>query len=285
MVNDFMVCVDRIIASACLHPTDELHLNSGNFHLVNDIVNDDIDLTVKGRAHNLDNNGDNGICSSSSSSTSCCVVQKDVKECRICQEEDDDVNLESPCSCNGTLKFAHRKCIQKWCNKKGDITCEICNQVFTPNYSVPPPRSSPDVMAVDLRQAWGHPYNFHDHNLLALAEAERRLLESEYDEYAVATAGNVTCLRSIAIILMFILMIHQVLMITRDFGLMEVSGFPPATCWISSSMLRLGSLMVYFTYQTETTGLTWRFLIKLTNLSGHSNLSEDSKSPEIIDWG
>ncbi|XP_074320089.1 uncharacterized protein LOC141656902 [Silene latifolia] len=209
MVNDFMVCVDRIIASACLHPTDELKLNSGNFQLVND---DD-------RAKNLDNNGDNGsICSSSSS---CGIVQKEVKECRICQEEDDDVNLESPCSCNGTLKFAHRKCIQKWCNKKGDITCEICNQVFTPNYSVPPPRSSPDVMAVDLRQAWGHPYGFHDHNLLALAEAERRLLESEYDDYAVATAGNVTCLRSIAIILMFILMIHQVLMITRDFGLME----------------------------------------------------------------
>uniref|UniRef100_A0A251S9P1 Putative zinc finger, RING/FYVE/PHD-type n=1 Tax=Helianthus annuus TaxID=4232 RepID=A0A251S9P1_HELAN len=26
--------------------------------------------------------------------------------------------------------FAHRKCFQKCCNKKGDITCEICNQVW-----------------------------------------------------------------------------------------------------------------------------------------------------------
>lgn len=79
-------------------------------------------------------------------------------------------------------QFAHRKCIQKWCNKKGDITCEICNQVgchilfyvldfclkdckllyksmnyvvhllqvFTPNY-LPPPKPASDVLAVDIR--------------------------------------------------------------------------------------------------------------------------------------
>lgn len=33
----------------------------------------------------------------------------------------------SCCICN--VQFAHRKCIQRWCNKKGNITCEICNQV------------------------------------------------------------------------------------------------------------------------------------------------------------
>ncbi|KAL9233161.1 hypothetical protein vseg_008191 [Gypsophila vaccaria] len=217
MVNDFMVCVDRIIASACLH-----NQNSAIFHNDltkpfdfnnNNINNDDIDSNDDD-INNNNNNKNDDICTSSSSSC-------EMKECRICQEDDDDVNLESPCACNGTLKFAHRKCIQKWCNKKGDITCEICNQVFAPNYSLPPPKSSPDVMAVDLRQAWGHHYGYHDHNLLALTEAERHLLESEYDDYEVETAGNVTCLRSIAIILMFILMIHQVLMITRDFGLMQ----------------------------------------------------------------
>uniref|UniRef100_A0A803KTN3 RING-CH-type domain-containing protein n=1 Tax=Chenopodium quinoa TaxID=63459 RepID=A0A803KTN3_CHEQI len=132
-----------------------------------------------------------------SSSSSSCLLQK---ECRICQEEDDDHSLESPCACNGTLKFAHRKCIQKWCNKKGDITCEICNQVFTPNYTLPP-KPVPDVMAVDLSQAWGHHFGFPDHHLLALAAAERQLLESEYEDYAVANAGNVTYLRSIAIII------------------------------------------------------------------------------------
>ncbi|KAK3435354.1 hypothetical protein EUGRSUZ_C00071 [Eucalyptus grandis] len=50
-------------------------------------------------------------------------------ECRICQDEDSVSNLESPCACSGSLKYAHRKCIQHWCNEKGDITCEICHQV------------------------------------------------------------------------------------------------------------------------------------------------------------
>lgn len=50
-------------------------------------------------------------------------------ECRICQEEDSIVNLEMPCACSGSLKYAHRKCVQHWCNEKGDITCEICHQV------------------------------------------------------------------------------------------------------------------------------------------------------------
>ncbi|RWW38816.1 hypothetical protein BHE74_00055915, partial [Ensete ventricosum] len=107
-------------------------------------------------------------------------------ECRICQDEDEDVNMEIPCSCCGSLKvkqhlcvssvlikestlldiasylifkllqYAHRKCIQKWCNEKGDTTCEICLQVpssghclkfsllltwfqqFKPGYTAPP---------------------------------------------------------------------------------------------------------------------------------------------------
>lgn len=27
------------------------------------------------------------------------------------------------------LQYAHRKCIQRWCNEKGDTICEICLQV------------------------------------------------------------------------------------------------------------------------------------------------------------
>ncbi|RWV85594.1 hypothetical protein GW17_00052604 [Ensete ventricosum] len=88
-------------------------------------------------------------------------------ECRICQEEDEDCNLEIPCSCCGSLKFiwccsfcvigyrlllvqyAHRKCVQRWCNEKGDTVCEICLkyvflwrccwvQEFKPDYTAPP---------------------------------------------------------------------------------------------------------------------------------------------------
>lgn len=27
------------------------------------------------------------------------------------------------------MQYAHRKCVQEWCNEKGDISCEICHQV------------------------------------------------------------------------------------------------------------------------------------------------------------
>ena len=40
-------------------------------------------------------------------------------------------NVHSACNlCTCLLmQFAHRKCVQRWCNEKGDITCEICHQV------------------------------------------------------------------------------------------------------------------------------------------------------------
>ncbi|KAK1284332.1 hypothetical protein QJS10_CPB21g00641 [Acorus calamus] len=80
-------------------------------------------------------------------------------ECRICQEEDLVKNLEVPCACSGSLKFAHRKCVQRWCNEKGDITCEICHQPYKPGYIAPPPRVLPDEMAIDIRQC-GRTYRY-----------------------------------------------------------------------------------------------------------------------------
>ncbi|KAL0437746.1 UNVERIFIED_CONTAM: putative E3 ubiquitin ligase SUD1 [Sesamum radiatum] len=60
--------------------------------------------------------------------------------CRICHEEEVEScrSLEAPCACSGTLKFAHRDCIQRWCSEKGNTTCEICLQKFRPGYTSPP---------------------------------------------------------------------------------------------------------------------------------------------------
>ncbi|KAM0050605.1 putative transcription factor C2H2 family [Helianthus debilis subsp. tardiflorus] len=57
--------------------------------------------------------------------------------CRICHEAEFESSkaMESPCSCSGTVKFAHRDCIQRWCDEKGNTTCEICLQEFEPGYS------------------------------------------------------------------------------------------------------------------------------------------------------
>ncbi|KAL5784167.1 hypothetical protein ACOSQ2_006559 [Xanthoceras sorbifolium] len=194
MVDDFMVCVDRIIASACLE-----------------------------RPQTEGQNVDVGLEQQEKKSESVVSVNdnKMVVECRICQEEGDVQSMEAPCACNGTLKFAHRKCIQRWCNKKGDITCEICNQVFSPNYSLPPARSNPDVMAIDIRQAWGPHIDLRDSHLLALAAAEHQFLQAEYEDYAVANTGSIACLRSVALILLIVWLTRQVLMAKRDSGMMQ----------------------------------------------------------------
>ncbi|KAJ9545647.1 hypothetical protein OSB04_025354 [Centaurea solstitialis] len=147
-----------------------------------------------------------------------------IRECRICQEEDEEHDLESPCACNGTLKFAHRKCIQKWCNHKGDITCEICSQVYSPNYALPPARSNPDVMTIDIRHAWGPQIDLRDPRFLAFASAEHRFLEPDYEDYAVASNSSVAYLRFMALILMLILLVRQALLVTRDLGMVPESS-------------------------------------------------------------
>ncbi|KAF8010066.1 hypothetical protein BT93_J0897 [Corymbia citriodora subsp. variegata] len=73
-------------------------------------------------------------------------------ECRICQEEDSVKNLETPCACSGSLKYAHRKCVQRWCNEKGDVICEICHQAYEPGYTAPPAPPNPEDATIDIRQ-------------------------------------------------------------------------------------------------------------------------------------
>ncbi|KAH9777836.1 RING-CH-type domain-containing protein [Citrus sinensis] len=141
-------------------------------------------------------------------------------ECRICQEEDSIKNLEVPCSCSGSLKYAHRKCVQRWCNEKGDVTCEICHQPYQPGYTAPPPPP---------HEAWtvsGTPLDLHDPRLVAMAAAERHLLDAEYDEYADTNASGAAFCRSAALILMALLLLRHALTLTNsDDGEDDASTF------------------------------------------------------------
>ncbi|KAG6584464.1 E3 ubiquitin-protein ligase MARCHF2, partial [Cucurbita argyrosperma subsp. sororia] len=142
-------------------------------------------------------------------------------ECRICQEEDSIKNLEIPCACSGSLKYAHRKCVQRWCNEKGDINCEICHQNYQPGYTlpVPPPRS--EDTTIDMSEGWPVSENaldLHDPRLLAMAAAERHFLEAEYDEYADASANGTAFCRSAALILLALLLLRHALYLTNGDG-------------------------------------------------------------------
>lgn len=138
-------------------------------------------------------------------------------ECRICQDEDSVSNLESPCACSGSLKYAHRKCVQHWCNEKGDLTCEICHQQFQPNYTAPP--RPPEDTTIDIGVGWtisGTPLDLQDPRLLALAD--RHYLEADYDEYAASNASGAAFCRSAALILMALLLLRHALIIPDDDG-------------------------------------------------------------------
>ncbi|XP_042488281.1 uncharacterized protein LOC122068475 [Macadamia integrifolia] len=149
-------------------------------------------------------------------------------ECRICQEEDHIKNLETPCACSGSLKFAHRKCVQRWCNEKGDIICEICHQHYQPGYTAPPPPPESEDTAIDISGGWtisGAPLDLNDPRLLAMAAAERHFLEAEYDEYAATNASGAAFCRSAALILMALLLLRHALSITNADGADDASTF------------------------------------------------------------
>ncbi|OAY31032.1 uncharacterized protein LOC110600416 [Manihot esculenta] len=148
-------------------------------------------------------------------------------ECRICQEEDSINNFEAPCACSGSLKFAHRKCVQRWCNEKGDITCEICHQPYQPGYTAPPPPPPIEDTTIDIREGWtiaGTPLDLHDPRILAMAAAERHFLEAEYDDYTESSASGAAFCRSVALILMALLLLRHAMSLTGD-GDEDASAF------------------------------------------------------------
>ncbi|KAL3641537.1 hypothetical protein CASFOL_012352 [Castilleja foliolosa] len=223
MVDEFMVCVDRIIATAAGFQQESSSSSANSVVREREGELESVRVSVVSQ-NGVENVTKDGIFNDEGCSFTGVKGKGSVRECRICQEEDEEKDMEAPCACNGTLKFAHRKCIQRWCNKKGNITCEICNQIFSPNYSSPPPRSNGDVMTIDIRQAWGQHIDLRDPRFLAFAAAERQYLQAEYDDYALANSGTLTCFRTVALILMVLLLIRQTLMLTRDFGMLRESS-------------------------------------------------------------
>jgi hypothetical protein len=55
----------------------------------------------------------------------------ELKQCRICLDNDHPNELISPCLCNGSSAYVHRKCLNNWrsenANGKGFKYCDICH--------------------------------------------------------------------------------------------------------------------------------------------------------------
>ncbi|KAL6563586.1 hypothetical protein OROGR_002545 [Orobanche gracilis] len=126
---------------------------------------------------------------------------KKVEECRICHDEDEESNMEAPCVCRGSLKYAHRKCVQRWCDEKGDIVCEICQQLFKPGYTAPPglpPLLRHGGIPMNFRGSWEIPgRDLPDPHFMT----NRGLLYPNFDDYSEQhNSGSLMCCRIVAMI-------------------------------------------------------------------------------------
>lgn len=182
-----MLLVDRLLTESTL----EAAIESRNQNLLASWITD----------------GTTADCSSQSADA--VLTPRKMVECRICQDEDMDSNMEAPCSCCGSLKYAHRRCVQRWCNEKGDTICEICHQPFRPGYTAPP------SIFRHLRGNWRIVRrNLNNQRVIAVVSTDHNLINS--DEDGVSTSRIMMCCLVFAIIFMLLLVIHQALPVIVD---------------------------------------------------------------------
>ncbi|KAJ4727791.1 putative RING/FYVE/PHD zinc finger-containing protein [Melia azedarach] len=132
--------------------------------------------------------------------------------CRICHEEEFEScrSLEAPCACSGTVKYAHRDCIQRWCNEKGNTICEICLQEYGPGYTTSSKKSQLIEAAVTIRDSLQIPRREHEPQsprLVAMAEGLNA--ESHYSECTSAADRSAACCRSLALTFTVLLLVKH----------------------------------------------------------------------------
>ncbi|CAN6328607.1 unnamed protein product [Urochloa humidicola] len=128
-------------------------------------------------------------------------------QCRICHEEEDErcATMESPCGCSGSLKYAHRGCVQRWCDEKGSTLCEICLQNFETGYTMPPKKTPVVEMAVTVRE----------HEDMRSVESPESLIDGA--DYTGCSDQGATWCRSLTITFtIMLLMWHLVAVVTVE---------------------------------------------------------------------
>ncbi|GER48073.1 RING/FYVE/PHD zinc finger superfamily protein [Striga asiatica] len=135
-----------------------------------------------------------------------------LEECRICHDEDDESNMEVPCFCRGSLKYAHRKCVQRWCDEKGDTVCEICLQLFKPDYTAPPPLFHYSGIPMNFRGNWEiSRSDLRNPQFIFVGSNDRSSLYPNFDDLTENTSRNLICCRIVAMIFIILLIMRHTL--------------------------------------------------------------------------
>lgn len=167
------------------------------------------------------------------------IGSKKPVECRICHDEDEDSNMEVPCSCSGSLKYAHRRCVQRWCNEKGDTLCEICRQHFKPGYSAPSPLSRYGSLAINLRGSWEEvARNLPNSDFMGMVSTDHFFWDSDLEDYSEYSSRRLIYCRIVAIIFTVVLVLRHTLPI-----IISCSGEDSATLFMLLTLRIIGVLL------------------------------------------
>ncbi|XP_047152840.1 E3 ubiquitin-protein ligase MARCHF6-like [Vigna umbellata] len=163
-------------------------------------------------------------------------------ECRICHSEDEESTMDAPCSCCGTLKYAHQNCVQRWCNEKGDTTCEICQQQLKPGYTVPP---LPPLLHYD---SFGGNWEIsrrelQNHQFTAMFSANNEFLDLDFEYAAAPSTRSLIFCRIVTIIFIGLLLLRHTLPIIFILRGARAYSF---TVFMSVVLTNIGMIIVPF---------------------------------------
>lgn len=51
-------------------------------------------------------------------------------ECRICLSSEQPESFVQPCTCDGSLRYAHLHCLKSWVHERQRLSCEICKAMY-----------------------------------------------------------------------------------------------------------------------------------------------------------
>ncbi|CAK0787461.1 hypothetical protein CVIRNUC_010681 [Coccomyxa viridis] len=134
------------------------------------------------------------------------TVEASLPACRMCLEDASGEALVAPCSCSGSLQWAHSACVQTWINNKGDKLCEICRQPYKGPYRDPPSKPAPvqaGPAAAALRGATLMPQS-----LVQMAMSHRSEDGDEHTERDGAQSSAAWCLSAV-LLFMSLLLLRQ----------------------------------------------------------------------------
>ncbi|XP_039051589.1 uncharacterized protein LOC120193025 isoform X2 [Hibiscus syriacus] len=128
-----------------------------------------------------------------------------ISHCRICHEEELESlkSLEAPCACSGSVKFAHRDCIQRWCNEKGNTTCEICLQKYEPGYTAMVPSKKSQLIEAAVTISLQIPRREVEPQHQAMNNG------NEFSQCNTAAERGATCCRSMALTFTVVLLVKH----------------------------------------------------------------------------